>query len=192
MNEDRHLSVLDERITSRFPQAIRTRDGAELTVTPLVPSDWPFLESFLRGIPQDEQNYLRHDIREPGLVERWCATLDYNHVLPALAWKGDRIVADGVLYREPGLWTAHVGKMRLVVDPEFRGQGIGREMTQLLIQLARDLGLHKVVTECAAEQETLKAFMKHLGFEEVARLPEFVRDRQGRFHDMAVLVYSLR
>jgi GNAT superfamily N-acetyltransferase len=103
------------------------------------------LEEFLKGIPDDDRLFFRHDLSDPERVRRWCAELDYQHMLPLLAWHGSHIAADGTLLREPGAWTAHVGKLRLLVHPDFRRQGIGIIMVQEVIEVASQLGLHKLV-----------------------------------------------
>jgi len=124
-------------------------------------------------------------------VRQWCLELDYRHVLPLLAWSGDRIVGDATLEQEPGLWTAHVGKVRLLVHPDFRGRGVGGRLLAEMVELARDLGLHKLVYECAAEQSELIDHLTRAKFVATARLPDFIRDRDGKLHDLLLLVRNL-
>jgi len=192
---------LGESIAGRYPREIEVagrQDGGRqdagstrLTLTPMVPSDWQFLETFLLAVPEVEQRFFRQDTTIAERVEQWCSELDYRHVLPLLAWSGDRIVADATLEQEPGLWTAHVAKIRLLVHPEFRRRGIGDRLLQELIELAHELGLHKLVYECAADQTELMDHLKRSKFISAARLPDFIRDRQGKLHDMALMVRSV-
>jgi RimJ/RimL family protein N-acetyltransferase len=158
----------------------------------MVASDWEAVRDFLTAVPETERQFLREDISEPSIVDRWCANLDYHHILPLLAWEGARIVADASLHQDPGLWTAHVGKVRLLVHPEYRGRGLGSEMIRQLVDVAREFDLQKVAAECATEQGELIALLRRLGFREVARLPDFVCDRNNRLHEMVLLVYNLR
>lgn len=191
MNPSREPQVMERRFGERYPREIALADGAKLTLTPMVPSDWQLLEQFLSSIRDPDRRFLRHDMSDPARVERWCSELDYRHILPLLAWIGGSIVADATLHREPGLWTAHLGKLRLLVHPGYRGRGIGARMVAELVDVASELSLHKVVTECAAEQRDLISLLERSGFFEAARLPEFIRDREGRLHDMVMMVYSL-
>ena len=116
-------------LANRSPAAIRATSNLptarRLTLTPMVPSDWQFLETFPPAVPESEQRFFRQDTTIAERVERWCSELDYRHVLPLLAWNGDRIVGDATLEQEPGLWTAHVAKIRLLVHPDFRRRGVG-------------------------------------------------------------------
>lgn len=188
---DYETDQLHECIAARYPRDIRLPDGTMLTVTPLVPSDWQLLERFLQDIPEEDRAYFRREASDPARVERWCRELDYRHTLPLLAWQGERIVADGVLQRESGLWTSHVGRVRLLVHPSFRGRGLGRRMMHELLEIGRHVHLHKVVYECAAQQAGLIAFLRCVGFQEAARLKEFIRDRDGQLHDMLLWVMPL-
>jgi RimJ/RimL family protein N-acetyltransferase len=177
---------VSERIAARYP-----REEYGLTIVPMVASDWPMLEQFLADTPAEEQRFFRRGASDRGRVERWCRQLDYRHTLPLLAWQDDRIVADGVLERESGLWTSHVGKLRLLVHAAHRRRGLGQMMLRELIAVAAALNLHKLVYECAAEQQSLIALLKRLRFHEAARLPEFIRDFDGRLHDLVVMVHDL-
>ena len=185
-------STIDEPIGGRYPHEIQLKDGTDLTVTPMVASDWEALRAFLAAVPDADRQFLREDISEPAIVDRWCANLDYQHILPLLAWDGAAIVADASLHQDPGLWTAHIGKVRLLVHPRFRGRGLGSAMVRQLVDVAREFNLQKVAAECATEQAELIALLRRLGFREAARLPDFVCDRDSRLHEMVLLVYNLR
>jgi len=182
------LDTCDERLMGRYPRYLTISEGAKLTVTPMVPSDWECLERFVHATPESERQFFRRDLPDSERVERWCAELDYRHVLPLLAWDGDRIVSDATLLLDPDLWTGHVGKLRLTVHPEYRGRGLARAMLREVGEVAHDVGLHKLVHECGSPQEGLIDFLRREGFEEVVRLTGFVRDRDGTLHDMVMLV----
>ena len=48
----------------------------------------------------------------------------------------------------PGVgWTSHVGDIRLIVLPQFRGQGIGRRLAAGGQELAESLGMSKLMIE---------------------------------------------
>lgn len=182
------LETCDERLIARYPRHVSTRDGARLTVTPMVPSDWQCLERFVEAAPESERQFFRRDLPDGERVERWCAELDYRHVLPLLAWDGDRIAADITLLLDPDLWTGHVGKLRLSVHPDYRARGLALAMLREMCDVAREMGLHKLVHECGSPQMELIDFLRRQGFEEVVRLTGFVRDRDGELHDMVMLV----
>ena len=192
MNPFSDINLIDEHIASRYPRTIQIDATRQMTITPMVPSDWSMLGDFLEAIPSRDRKFFRHDLSDAARVERWCSQLDYWHILPILGWCDAHIVADATLQREPGLWTAHIAKIRLLLHPDYRQQGIGTQMVHELIELADELQLHKVVHECAAEQQDLISCLQKIGFQTAARLPNFIRDRDGNFHEMVLMVYSVR
>jgi GNAT superfamily N-acetyltransferase len=178
-------------IAARYPREMQLTDGTLLTLTPLVASDWTFLEEFIGAIPEENRRYFRHDASDRDRVRRWCSQIDFQHVLPLLAWIGRQIVADAVLEREQGMWTSHLGKARLLVHPGFRDRGLGHIMLRELAEVASLMGLHKLVHECATEQSQLLDFLNAQGFSEAGRLAKFVRDRDGNVSDMVVMSRDL-
>ena len=84
-------------------------------------------------------------------------------------------------------WSSHVGEVRLVVDPEQRGRGIGRELARHAVLEAVELGLAKLMVEVIADQAALIGMFRALGFEPEALLADHVRDRSGEVRDLMVL-----
>jgi len=73
----------------------------------------------------------------------------------------------------PGIgWSRHVGELRLVVDPEVRRRGIGRNLAGRALRAAIEHGLTKVVVEVIAEQDSTIALFQHLGFRAEALLED--------------------
>ena len=182
---------MQQLVSATYPKEVKLRDQTEVTLTPMVPSDWQLVGDFLAAIPEEDRLFLRHDISDPEIVERWCTDLDYKHVFPLLAWVEGRVVADGTLNQDPGLWTAHLGKLRVLVHPDFRRHGLGAVITRELISVATAQGLNKAVVECASEQGDLIRFLGGEGFREAARLEGFVKDRNDENHAMVVMVRDL-
>ena len=74
--------------------------------------------------------------------------------------------------------------MRLVVDPEARGQGLGRALARWALLQALDGGLKKLTVEVVAEQEGAVAMFGGLGFQAEGLLRDHVRDRDGELRDL--------
>ena len=88
-------------------------------------------------------------------------------------------------------WSSHVGEVRLVVDPDHRGRGIGRLLARQAVLDAVDMGLGKLVVEVISDQGALIAMFRGLGFEPEALLTDHVRDRSGQTRDLIVLANSV-
>ncbi len=88
----------------------------------------------------------------------------------------------------PGVgWSSHVGDIRLIVLPEFRGQGIGRRLAAGGQELAESLGMSKLMIEISAANVGRLAIFTAYGFAEEARLRRHVRDAAGDYQDLLLL-----
>ena len=182
----------EEIISGRYPKSFPLRDGGEMTVRPLVGSDQPKLLEFFHCLQADDRMFLRDDVLNEAVVERWCKEVDYDRVFPLVACVGDRIVADATLHRQRGGWRRHLGLVRVVVDPEFRARGVASNLIQELADVSTDIGLDKLVAEFTVEQESAVESFQKRGFVKVATLPQFALDLHGASHDLVLLVYELR
>jgi ribosomal protein S18 acetylase RimI-like enzyme len=88
-------------------------------------------------------------------------------------------------------WSSHVGEVRVIVDPAYRGRGIGRALARRAVLEALELGLEKMVVEVVADQEPAIGMFRSLGFEPEALLVDHVRDRSGELRDLMVLAHSV-
>jgi ribosomal protein S18 acetylase RimI-like enzyme len=80
--------------------------------------------------------------------------------------------------------------VRLVVDPDHRGRGIGRSLARHAVLEALQLGLTKLVVEVVADQEPAIAMFRSLGFDPEALLKDHVRDQAGELRDLMILAHA--
>ena len=171
-----------------FPDAFLTEDNVEITVRPLISSDEDALLSFFRKIPEEDRFYLKEDVTDPKIIRRWTSELDYYRVLPLVAVKDGRIIADGTLHHGRSGARRHIGEVRVVVDPEYRNRGVGRSLLSKLVETARRRGLEKLILEVVSETESAaKHTAQVLGFVPVAALPYHVQDQQGFARHLVIL-----
>src|SRR3972149_1321263 len=130
-------------------------------------------------------------VAPPGRGGRGARGLDCEKVLPVGAEVGDNIGGDASLPRRKAGWTSHVGKVRIVVDKDYRGKGLGTRMIEELIDFAKKAGLELLVAEVLGNQKTALAAFKHLGFEKEAILYNHVKDQAGKEHNLAVMIKNL-
>lgn len=170
-----------------FPKQIALRDGALVTLRPLVPEDETALLEFFGRLSPEDRQFLRDDVLRPETVRVWCRELDYDRVLPILAEKEGRLIADATLHRRPSGWMRHVGEIRVVTDPFFRRRGLASTLAREIFYLALQAGLDKMVAEVAAHQVAAAKVFEKLGFSREALLTNHIVDLQGRKHDLLIL-----
>jgi len=171
-----------------YPKTVVVKDGRRATLRPMVAEDRDALLGFFRSVPEEDRWYLKEDTTNPATIDAWVRNLDYDRVLPIVAEVEGKIVADATLHRRVYGALRGVGKVRIVVAPEFRRQGLGMWMLLDLINLAMRAGLDKLLAELVAEKENpaIEAF-KRLGFVQEALLPDCAKDPTGRLYDLVIM-----
>ncbi len=102
-----------------------------------------------------------------------------------------RVVGSGAVVQHHRVRRAHSGKLNILVDPAFQGQGVGSKLMTALIDLADNwLGLLRLELEVLAHNEAAMGLYKKFGFEvEVESKGVMVGD--GKLYD-EVLMARLR
>jgi ribosomal protein S18 acetylase RimI-like enzyme len=121
----------------------------------------------------------------PKLIEAWATGASVRRDVALI---GDDVVGYVAIYPEVG-WSSHVGELRLVVDPAYRRQGVGRALARHGFLMGLGLGLTKLIVEVLAEQQAAVAMFSQIGFEPEALLKGHVRDGEGRLHDLFVMAH---
>lgn len=148
--------------------------------------DQPAIERFIARIPEGDRTFFKEDVADPDVVHAWARP----GAARLLAVEGDAVVGTAAVVPLHG-WSSHVGEVRVIVDPDQRGKGVGRGLAQRAILEALELGLTKMVVEVIAEQESTVNMFRSLGFDPEAVLADHVRDRSGELRDLMVLAHSV-
>ena len=172
----------------RFPHVATLNDGHQATIRPLRSDDEAALRQFFLRVPEEDRFYLNNDVTALEVIKEFTGNISLDVAIPLVAVSGDKIVADSTLHRSRRASRRHVGELRIVVDTEYRGRGLGARLIDELIQLGVDLGLERLVFELVDRREmpAIQA-AKAAGFEEVAVLEGRVRDMYGIMQDLVIL-----
>jgi L-amino acid N-acyltransferase YncA len=148
--------------------------------------DQPAVERFIARIPEADRTFFKEDVADPEVVQAWTRP----GAARALAVEGDTVTGTAAVVPLHG-WSRHVGEVRVIVDPDHRGKGVGRALARRAVLHALGLGLSKLVVEVIAEQESTVNMFRSLGFDPEALLVDHVRDRSGELRDLMVLAHSV-
>lgn len=176
----------------KFPRIATLNDGGQVTIRPLQPDDDTALHEFFLRVPEEDRFYLNNDVTAPEVIREFTGNISMDVAIPLVAVSNDKIVADSTLHRSRRASRRHVGELRIVVDTEYRGRGLGARLIDELIQLGVDLGLERLVFELVDRREmpAIQA-AKASGFEQVAVLEGRVRDMYGIMQDLVILELPL-
>ena len=125
------------------------------------------------------------------MVDAWIGAIDDGWIDGLLVEEGGAIIGSAALVRDPQGWSAHVGEVRLLVSPDRRGSGLGRDLLEGLLAVASAHGLAKLTAAMLPDQLGSVTLFERLGFRREAMLERHVRDGSGTPHDLAVLALHL-
>jgi len=178
-----------------YPKELVTKDGTPIVLRPVQPEDEERLAELFARIPEDERWFLREDIEDPEGLRQWISDPTYRKVVPLVAVKEpDRtIIANVRIHKRASDCLRHIGHLRIVVDPHYRQQRLGTWMLLDAVKLATALGLEKLVAEFVegVEEAAIKAAGK-LDFHQEAVLKEYIKDRQGNYLNLIIMVKDLQ
>lgn len=166
-------------------------DGKRLLLRPFREGDADALWEFFQRLPSDVRRLAWDDIWNRSLIDHWARTIDYGKVLPLLAWDGSRVVADATLHRRKGSPLRLVGRVKWLIDPEYRNRGLGRLLANRFITIARNEGLHHLTCMLIddIERDAIEV-LSGLGFTKTV-IPGYGTDPDGGKHDMTKMVLRL-
>jgi RimJ/RimL family protein N-acetyltransferase len=155
-------------------------------------ADRDAMAAFAATLPEHDLLFLGRDLRHPRVIEAWLAAIEEGWIDSFLAAEEDgRIVGTAALVRDPLGWSAHVGEVRLLVDPDRRGHGLGRDLLETVFAAAHGYGLAKLTAAMTPDQTASVALFESLGFRGEALLKDQVRTRDGTAHDLAILSHDI-
>ncbi len=174
----------------RYPQEAVLRDGRRVLLRPFTARDVGPLNEFFQRLPDQYRRFAWDAIDNPALIEQWGREIDYSKAFPLLAIDGNRVVADATLHRQRGPLRL-VARIRWMLDPVFRGVGLGTAMVTHFIDVGRERGLRHlncmVISDLEADAVTT---LLGLGFRSHV-IPQYGTDPDGNQHDMTQLVLRL-
>ena len=175
----------------RFPEEAALRDGRRVLLRPFTQNDTAALYDFFHRLPPDYKRFAWDNVDNRAMIESWGREIDYEKVFPLLALDGTRVVADATLHRRHGGPLRLVGRIKWMIDPAFRGVGLGTILVKELIKIARDRGLRHVNSMLISdlEADAVKT-LEGLGFRSFVQ-PGYGTDPDGNQHDMTKLILKL-
>jgi GNAT superfamily N-acetyltransferase len=190
--ERKLMSFSIELELQKFPKVVTLKDGTKVTLRPLRRDDEKDFHKLFLGIPEPERMFIKHRVTDFEVIHDWCQNIDYGRNLPLVALIGGKIIGDATLHQQLGGWKRHVGRVSVLVHPEFRGRGLARALVGEIIDIARSASLEKVEAEFIGEQEAAIKMFAMLSFSQLLRLEDYVKDMQAITHDYILMGLELK
>src|SRR5213083_361757 len=153
-----------DAILEEYPEEIELKGGFKCVLRPLEPADENVFHEFFLAVPEQERMFIKHRVTELEVIRDWCQNIDLGRNLPLLAVTDGRIIADATLHQQLGGWKRHIGRVSVLVHPQYRGRGLARALVAEMVDIARRLGLEKVEAEFIGEQSAAMKVFAFVGF----------------------------
>jgi GNAT superfamily N-acetyltransferase len=176
----------------KYPKTITLKDVSQCTLRPLQREDEKNFYDFFRAVPERERMFIKHRVGDTQVIRDWCRNIDLGKNLPLLALVDGRIVGDATLHQQLGGWKRHIGRVSVLVLPQYRGKGLARALVKEIVLIARAVGLEKVEAEFIGEQEAAVKMFALMGFSNLLRLENYVKDMQAVTHDYVLMGLDLK
>ena len=180
-----------ESTLERYPLRVSPANGSIIELRIASQDDRDAILDFARSLPEADLLFLRVDITRPEAVDNWLANVAEGTTVSIIAYDGDAMAGYATVDRTPARWTRRVGELRLTVGQDYRGQGLGPQLSAKIFDIARSLGLKKLVANMTPDQRGAQAAFRRLGFIPEALLTDYVEDRNGGLHDLVMMSFDV-
>jgi acetyltransferase len=163
----------------QYQRPFTLNDGNEVMIRPIRPEDEPMMIEFTLALSPGNL-YLRyfHAVSVSSLIQHEqmarLSFVDYNREISLVVVRNDpktnrpQIVAHGQLTKMHGSGDA---EFAIQVRDEYQGTGLGTELLQRLLEIARDEGIERVFAEIMPENTGMRRVCAKLGFS-FGRVPD--------------------
>jgi GNAT superfamily N-acetyltransferase len=156
----------------RYPQEAVLRDGRRVLLRPFAEKDVDALFEFFQHLPVAYRRFAWDPIENRSLIESWGRDI-------------------ATLHRRHGGPLRLTGRLKWMIDPVFRGVGLGTLLVNQFIGIAREKGLRHInamlISDLEADAVTT---LQNLGFTSYV-MPGYGTDPDGNQHDMTKLILKL-
>jgi L-amino acid N-acyltransferase YncA len=167
-------------------------NGREITFKLMKKADRDNLLRFSQALPHDDLIFLRTDISKPEVVDEWIARIEAGRTMTVLAVDDDEdIIGYASLHHNELLWTRHLAEIRLFVQRELRGTGLGKRLLNEMLQIAGEQRLSRLIVNIPRDQPHVRQMLERLGFQVEALLTDWLMDRDGRTHDLLIMSHHI-
>ena len=175
----------------KFPRDIKLKDDSKVTLRPLRKTDEKSFHELFLAIPEPERMFIKHRVTDLAVIHDWCQNIDLGRNLPLVALQGGKILGAATLHQQLGGWKRHIGRVSVLVHPQYRGRGLARALISEMLEIARSARLERVEAEFIGGQQTAMHMFAMLGFSELLRLEDYVKDMQALTHDYVLMGLNL-
>ncbi len=182
-----------------LPASVPLRSGRVVIVRVMQPNEAEAVRTLLNDIIAEGNSYPHDQPLDPASFQAyWCPGQTFVAVVPdppaqarAVANTAQIVAAFYLKPNFPGKGR-HIANAGFIVQPNWRGQGLGRALGELAIAIGPTYGYQALMFNLVfASNSASLTIWQHLGFQELGRIPAAI-NRGGYCEDAIILYRPLR
>ncbi|MCY1390015.1 putative acetyltransferase YhhY [compost metagenome] len=181
---------MNKPVMRKYPRRMPFGE-ATVEVRLMTAADGPAFSEFVETLPTHDLLFARRDVSHPKVIAAWMEAVERGGINSLVAYCGDEFLGCAAIIVDELSWSSHVGELRVLVAPTWRGRGLGRWLIQESFAVALGLELEKLTVLMTVDQRSAITAFEELGFRAEAVLGKHVKDREGQTYDIAVLSHDV-
>jgi RimJ/RimL family protein N-acetyltransferase len=175
----------------QFREFVTLSNYKKVLIRPTIEKDLELVYDMFQRADDDDMIFLKDKVKNKGTVERWYQNIDFSRVFPVVAMYQDKIVGSTTLHFMTKS-KRHMAEIRIFLDKDFRGIGLGSYLVKSQIKIAKELGLKYVIAEIISEHYKLIKSFRKLGFSRKCDLEDYFMTDKGKLYDITIMMYDLQ
>lgn len=163
---------------------VRLKDGREVTIRFLTIDD---KERLLKMFSSMSKEALRWSMapytRE--VIERWMKNI--QNLVPLVAEHDSLIIGYASIFKFTHPRRKGIGDLLIYLHQDFHGVGLGTVMTEVLLELAKEHGIHKLSLYVVADNEIGVHLYEKFGFEIEGKMKDAFFGEDRKYHEMLIM-----
>ena len=156
-----------------YPIKTISKKKLSLILRPRLQEDVQSELSFFSDIPEEDLLIFREDVSSSEPIVTWFISDNFKKDFQLIAFYGDEVISKGTIHRE-GVYWQNAGEVKLIVKPEYRGQGIGSIMFNALLNEIFNMKINKVIVRFSADNLSFIKILNNYGFKAETVLKSYI------------------
>lgn len=149
------------------PKKVVLKNGTEVTLRPEIESDLELTWEMFNSLSEESLKNLPLGFTRER-VEGWFKDIDFDKAIPILGFveteKGTRMITSASLvFRKEEIYK-HKGSFGITVHDDYQNMGLGKILTQYILDIAKERGLKKVTLGVVAGNKRAIHVYEKLGY----------------------------